>query len=192
MAVTAILFWNGSIHPKDFTGKIEIIPVNVRRAVLRCLQKGQPCAVYGEPYRCLICGSRLGNHDLTDGEFLWPEQAGHYLEAHGIWTPDCSMFVRSLVKKFQQKKTPPVESKKPMGRIETCRYAAIETFGQISRVLQQLSLASQEMIPVVLDRSGTEVPVGVLIRYREGKPVLVLLAQDEVHNAPPRKGGMER
>ena len=36
---------------------------------------------------CRMCGEQLGNLELTDGVFAWPEGLDHYLWSHGVRLP---------------------------------------------------------------------------------------------------------
>jgi hypothetical protein len=38
-------------------------------------------------FKCGIADRRLGNRDLTDGVFVWPEGFAHYLKAHAVKPP---------------------------------------------------------------------------------------------------------
>lgn len=46
---------------------------------------------------CRICGAMLGSMDLTRFGFVWPEKAEHYVLAHDVWTPECSLLLESAL-----------------------------------------------------------------------------------------------
>lgn len=37
---------------------------------------------------CRLSGPAMGSAERTDGEWLWPEGFGHYVEQHGVRPPD--------------------------------------------------------------------------------------------------------
>jgi hypothetical protein len=60
-----------------------------RAAVLRHLRAGSTVAVYPRRSICrFACGERaMGNRDVTDGVFVWPDGLVHYVHRHGVRLP---------------------------------------------------------------------------------------------------------
>jgi hypothetical protein len=64
-----------------------------RRRILAYLRSGYRFEGYAGPSYCRfwLCQAwprRLGNWDLTDGQWVWPEGLAHYVEKHGVCLPD--------------------------------------------------------------------------------------------------------
>jgi hypothetical protein len=60
-----------------------------RAHVLAYLNGGHQLFIYGGPARCrFACRETLGNRDLTDGTWVWPEGLGHYVELHDVQLPE--------------------------------------------------------------------------------------------------------
>lgn len=106
-----VLYWyeaqaNGrqilsGISPEPFIGAADGLPAPMVHAVCRYLDAGQVLNpkqdLTGEP--CRICGEIFGGyHDMTDGLFVWPDDASHYIRAHGCWTPVLGKMVNYLNK----------------------------------------------------------------------------------------------
>jgi hypothetical protein len=50
-----------------------------------------------------MCGQRLGNLELTDGVFIWPEGLDHYLLDHGVRLPQWFVdHVRLMTAKYEE------------------------------------------------------------------------------------------
>lgn len=61
-----------------------------RAAVLGYLAAGRTLVTYPRGSCCrFACGTRaMGNRDLTDGTFVWPDGLLHYVERHGVRLPE--------------------------------------------------------------------------------------------------------
>lgn len=61
-----------------------------RHLVIRYLKAGRVHKVWmGDSWcRCGCKHAQMGNKDLTDGVYLWPEGYAHYLEVHDVRPPD--------------------------------------------------------------------------------------------------------
>lgn len=58
--------------------------------VVRYLEQGhvwRACCGYSVCRCCALTGARMGSHDLTDGEWVWPEGLSHYVRAHALPLP---------------------------------------------------------------------------------------------------------
>ncbi len=60
-----------------------------RELVLRYLGAGRELVRYDEPSFCrFACGAAdMGDRDLTDGAFVWPDGLPHYVERHAVRLP---------------------------------------------------------------------------------------------------------
>ena len=47
---------------------------------------------------CGITGRQMGDSDLTDGIWEWPEGLSHYVRVHNVKPPDC--FLRHIFKNY--------------------------------------------------------------------------------------------
>jgi hypothetical protein len=74
---------------------------SIKSCMLRYLRSGVVLHEYLGFSHCRVnCGisdNAMGNSELTDGEWVWPEGLIHYLEAHSIALPD--EFIASAEKK---------------------------------------------------------------------------------------------
>jgi len=52
------------------------------------LKRGFVARVWMGYAKCRMCGVTLGDKDLTDGVFVWPEGLDHYLTNHAVRLPD--------------------------------------------------------------------------------------------------------
>jgi hypothetical protein len=62
-----------------------------RRTTLVYLRSAPACMRFYGYSTCRLCGrsgSELGDSDLTDGTWIWPEGLPHYLEHHGVRPPE--------------------------------------------------------------------------------------------------------
>jgi hypothetical protein len=61
-----------------------------RAATLAYLRAGQPLVRYPDASFCRFeCGvGALGDADLTDGRYVWPDGLAHYVEQHGVRLPE--------------------------------------------------------------------------------------------------------
>lgn len=66
-------------------------PQPERQATIQYLRSGAVCARWQGFSTCRFCGQtgrELGDADLTDGTWIWPEGLPHYLEQHAVRPPD--------------------------------------------------------------------------------------------------------
>ena len=66
-----------------------------RESVASYLQCGFVARAYMGYAKCRLCGIRLGDMDLTDGVYVWPQGLDHYLLSHKVRLPD--WFVRHVL-----------------------------------------------------------------------------------------------
>lgn len=62
-----------------------------RQATIQYLRSGAVCERWLGFSTCRLCGQTgraLGDADLTDGTWIWPEGLPHYLEQHAVRPPD--------------------------------------------------------------------------------------------------------
>jgi len=71
-----------------------------RDAVVSYLRRGFVARAWLGYAKCRLCGTQLGDLDLTDGVFIWPEGLDHYVTAHGVRLPD--WFVCHVVTRQEQ------------------------------------------------------------------------------------------
>lgn len=55
--------------------------------VVHHLEHGLVTRAYMGSSRCRFCDSAIGNLELTDGTFVWPEGLAHYVKEHGVRLP---------------------------------------------------------------------------------------------------------
>ena len=58
-----------------------------RFAVHGYLRHGLLARAYLGPSQCRICGEHVGNEELTDGIYIWPEGLAHYIRNHHVRLP---------------------------------------------------------------------------------------------------------
>ena len=58
-----------------------------REGVCIYLRHGLVARAYIGPSTCRLCGSEVGNLELTDGEYVWPEGLAHYVGEHAVRLP---------------------------------------------------------------------------------------------------------
>jgi hypothetical protein len=63
-----------------------------RQRIIAYLRSGHEIAAYvGHSFCRFDCGIddfEMGNRDLTDGEWIWPEGLAHYIESHSVILPE--------------------------------------------------------------------------------------------------------
>ena len=62
-----------------------------RQATLDYLRRGAVCRRWHGYATCRLCsqsGRELGDADITDGSWIWPEGLPHYLEQHAVRPPE--------------------------------------------------------------------------------------------------------
>lgn len=79
-------FWSETERPNDF---IDVSwDRNERHAVLVYLATGKTHASYRGMASCRAgCAGSLGNKDMTDGTYVWPQGYAHYLTNHSVKPP---------------------------------------------------------------------------------------------------------
>jgi hypothetical protein len=119
-------YWAPAWHrPPDPYGADGLRWPDIRRAVradwrateraqlVAYLQSGHRCRGFlGESscrFECRAVSGELGNRELTDGEWIWPEGLDHYVQRHGVMLPE--EFVVSA--SARQWKIPPLEQVPP-------------------------------------------------------------------------------
>lgn len=92
-----IMFWNEDHRPEDYVGCVENVDVGTLDKVLSALKGGAVHESYKGWAECRICGAHLGSRDLVHEGFIFPDQAEHYIEEHGVWTPELDRFAETLI-----------------------------------------------------------------------------------------------
>lgn len=89
-----ILFWfERAWNPARFCDRaFEVSPRRIATAV-RLLRDGGMRALYKGTARCRLCSKSLGSRDFTDGTFMWPEAAEHYVLGHAVWTSEIDLLL---------------------------------------------------------------------------------------------------
>jgi hypothetical protein len=63
-----------------------------RDAIVRYLRSGRRLTAYQGystcRFRCGVPEDQMGDADVTDGRWVWPEGLAHYVETHGVRLPD--------------------------------------------------------------------------------------------------------
>lgn len=76
-------------HPGTFIGQYE--SETVKNAVVKYLDSGQRLSSWmGYSYCRFNCGMpehKMGDSDLTDGVWVWPEGLSHYVKEHNVMVP---------------------------------------------------------------------------------------------------------
>ena len=68
-----------------------------RFAVYAHLRHGLLARAFLGQSRCRMCEEQVGNAELTDGAYVWPEGLAHYVRHHGVRLPvDFVNHVRAL------------------------------------------------------------------------------------------------
>lgn len=93
-------FWFNERAPSSYPRPQRLIgswDSDVRTAVQTYLRAGSSlCSYAGRSYCRFDCGERnMGNRDLTDGTFAWPEGLVHYIDVHEVRLPE--PFVQHVV-----------------------------------------------------------------------------------------------
>ena len=91
-----ILFWSDEHRPEDYVGCIEDVYVGTLDSVISALQEAEVHQSYKGWANCRICDANLGSRDLYHEGFIFPSQAEHYIQEHGVWTPGLQRFAEAL------------------------------------------------------------------------------------------------
>jgi hypothetical protein len=71
--------------PRDLAGAWS---ADNRLATLAHLRRGKVFRTFAGRSECRICGLDLGEQELTDGVWAWPQGLEHYIEKHDVRLPD--------------------------------------------------------------------------------------------------------
>lgn len=80
-----ILFWTQRWNPAQFAGRAAAVDPTRVQQVVDHLRSGKVVAQYRGDAYCRICGKALGDADVSDGRYVWPEGAEHYVTDHAVW-----------------------------------------------------------------------------------------------------------
>jgi len=96
LMLIAIGYWHvpgeqdGLFHPRSFVSKGWL--AHERDAVCKYLASGERCTEYlgysACRFSCGITDDLMGNADLTDGVWVWPEGLSHYVSRHNVMLPE--------------------------------------------------------------------------------------------------------
>jgi hypothetical protein len=92
-----MLYWGRASGERPHDHIRSDVPEVSRRSVAFILQNGKDAHPSTQAMgwaSCRICGANLGSRDLTAFGFVWPEKAEHYILAHGVWTPGCTILLQ--------------------------------------------------------------------------------------------------
>jgi hypothetical protein len=94
-----ILFWGEAKgqRPQDFVR--HDIDESKRLTLAAILMRGNVSMAYMGYANCRICNVQLGTSDMELNGFTWPEQAGHYIIAHSVWTPGCDKLLAAVTRR---------------------------------------------------------------------------------------------
>jgi len=85
-------YWIRSLSDDDFPPPQELITdcdASTRNAIAEYLDAGLEFAAYrGVSWCRFFCDHPMGNRELTDGEWVWPEGLSHYVRDHNVRLPD--------------------------------------------------------------------------------------------------------
>ena len=101
-----IMFWTKTFDPSVFAGMASAVPAARKRSVIAKLKRGEVIQSYRGKANCRICGKSLGNKDLWDDEWLWPEGADHYVSEHDVWFPLLDEFAGGVAAAPAPKRAP--------------------------------------------------------------------------------------
>lgn len=111
-------------------------------AITNYLKSGSVCATYKSDSWCRICKKILGNHDLTDGVFVWREGLDHYVTEHNVLLPP--QFLAHMDRHRWSPYTIDDAEEKYMGVgecrdlwIDWCRFAANPTLEPLTRTISE-------------------------------------------------------
>ena len=99
-----LMFWSLTHRPQDFVdgaGIARVPPGDVLTAIA-VLRSGEVFESWMGWADCRICGAHLGTKDMTAFDFVWPERAEHYIEAHGVWAPGMAELVHATKTKTRR------------------------------------------------------------------------------------------
>lgn len=101
-------------HPQDLVNPFWRL--DERAQIVAYLRAGKVAAQWRGYAQCRLCppGTALGSCDLTDGEWVWPQQLEHYVEKHSLFLPN--EFIDSMRRHKWMVLTPP---KKASGEGQT-------------------------------------------------------------------------
>jgi hypothetical protein len=103
-------YWMRSLRDTEFFLPQEFVaesPPDLRRLIAAYLDRGSLFNVYrGVSWCRFYCGfSAMGNRELSDGYFAWPEGLSHYVREHAVCLPE--EFIQHV-----QSGTPPIPKKR--------------------------------------------------------------------------------
>jgi hypothetical protein len=73
------------LPPQEFVGSM---PESDRQKVAVYLENGEKYAAYrGYSWCRVFCDRKMGDSEISDGYWVWPEDLGHYVREHGVVLP---------------------------------------------------------------------------------------------------------
>jgi len=88
MALQRVGYWGGEFWPDPEELVDETWAGNDREIVIDYLRHGFIARACLGRAECRLCGIQLGNLDLSDGSYIWPERLDHYLSIHHVRLPE--------------------------------------------------------------------------------------------------------
>lgn len=160
---TPVFFWTNSFRPDMFTGASEA----AKKAALAALKGGREGASYRGSARCRICNARLGNKDMYNAKYIWPENGPeHYVKVHGVVPPPFTAATKPApaekpAPKRQEAKWPRAETKEGTGnKLITWQKDGARVYGGYASLIPKaggyavrLTVRISDMI-FFLDRQG--------------------------------------
>lgn len=90
-----LMFWSHTRRPQDYANKTTFVAPGDVLTAIAVMRSGEVLERWMGWAECRICGETLGTKDMTAFDFVWPEKAEHYIEAHGVWAPGVEQLVAS-------------------------------------------------------------------------------------------------
>jgi hypothetical protein len=88
--LTLIGYWHGDRAP-GWPDPVDFVDTewdaDEREGVFMYLRRGLLARAFLGPSSCRFCQAKVGNLELTDGYYIWPEGLAHYVWEHSVRLP---------------------------------------------------------------------------------------------------------